>query len=137
MNGTRHFFAAVVMLLSLTLSVGFMNGCKNDSLAPFQPEVGNLQDSFQLQATNVTNVSTTLVYSWNNSGTRATINHSTTTTTGSTMLVIKDAAGTTVYSKALSSSLSEATSAGTAGAWTITVSLSNYSGTLNFRAQKL
>ncbi len=122
------FICAVVCLL---------NACKNDSLAPFQPEIANNQDSFQLQATGVSYVSTTLVYAWRNSGTQATINHSTTTTTGSTLLVIKDSVGTTVYSKALVPSLNEPTSVGVPGTWSITLTLSNYSGTLNFRAQKL
>ena len=112
-------------------------GCSKDSLAPFEPQIGNNHDTFQLQATNVSNVSTTLVYSWNNSGTRATINHSTTTTAGSTLLVIKDSTGTTVYSKALSPSLNEPTTAGVAGSWSISLTLSHYSGTLNFRVQKL
>ncbi|HTK81295.1 MAG TPA: hypothetical protein VL633_03310 [Bacteroidota bacterium] len=121
----------------LFILVGVLGGCTSDSLAPFQPEIGNIQDSFNFQATNVSNVSTTLVYAWNNSGTRATINHSTTTTAGSTLLVIKDSIGTTVYSKALSPSLNEPTSVGVAGSWSITLTLTNYSGTLNFRAQKL
>ena len=82
-------------------------------------------------------MATTLTYSWSNSGTRATINHSTVTTAGSTLLVIRDGAGATVYSKALSASLNEATSAGQAGTWSIQLTLTNYSGTLNFRAQKL
>ena len=121
----------------LLILMGVLGGCNNDPLAPFQPEIGNKQDSFQFQATNVSNVSTTLVYAWNNSGTRATINHSTTTIAGSTLLVIKDAVGTTVYSKALVASLNEPSSVGVAGSWSITLTLTNYSGTLNFRAQKL
>ena len=74
---------------------------------------------------------------WRNSGTRAAINHSTSTQAGSTLLVIKDAAGTTVYSKALSPSLNEPTIAGVAGAWSVQLTLTSYRGTLNFRAQKL
>ena len=86
----------------------------------------------------MTNVSTTVNYTWANSGTRATINHSTTTQAGSTLLVIKDANGATVYSKALSPSLNEPTSpVGVAGSWSVQLTLTNYSGTLNFRAQKL
>jgi hypothetical protein len=34
------------------------------------------------------------VYNWTNTGTRATINHSTTTTAGTAALVIRDGAGT-------------------------------------------
>ena len=124
-------------LVYLLILFIFLSGCSSDSLAPFEPQIGNNQDTFQLQATNVSNVSTTLIYSWNNSGTRATINHSTTTTAGTTLLVIKDAAGTTVYSKALSPSLNEPTATGVAGTWSINLTLSYYSGTLNIRAEKL
>ena len=48
-----------------------------------------------------------------------------------------DAADTTVFSKALSPSLKEVTSpAGVAGNWTVQVTLTNYTGTLNSRAQR-
>ena len=109
----------------------------SDPLAPFQPEVSNVAENFAPQATGVANATTTKTYTWANSGTRASINHSTTTQSGSTLLVIKDAAGTTVYSKALSPILNEVTSpAGVAGNWTVQVTLTNYTGTLNFRAQR-
>ncbi len=130
-RGTLSLAAALVALLAA------ITGCSSNSLAPFQPEVTNAADNFQLQATGVNNVATTLSYTWSNSGMRATINHATTTTAGSTLLVIKDAAGTTVYSKALATSLTEPTTAGTAGNWSIQLTLSGFSGTLNFRAQKL
>lgn len=123
----------------LVLSI-YLAGCSKtptSSLAPFEPQIVNNQDAFQLQATGVTNVSTTLVYAWKNSGAQATINHSTTTTAGSALLTIKDSLGTTVYSKALVPSLNEPTSAGVAGTWSVTLTLTNYSGTLNFRAEKL
>lgn len=122
---------------TVLLALAALMGCGGDSLAPYQPEITNAADNFQLQATNVLNVTTTATYTWANSGTRATINHSTTTSAGSTLLTIKDAAGVTVYSKALSASLNEPTTAGQAGNWSIQMTLTNYSGTLNFRAQKL
>lgn len=122
---------------TVLLALATLLGCGDDPLAPFQPQISNAADNFQLQATNVSNVTTTATYAWANSGTRATINHSTTTSAGSTLLVIKDAAGATVYSKALSPSLNEPTTAGQAGTWSIQMTLTNYSGTLNFRAQKL
>ncbi|MDP2808340.1 MAG: hypothetical protein Q8O74_09430 [bacterium] len=132
----KLLFTGLLLILSITLA-----GCSKStpaSLAPFQPEIVNNQDAFSLQATNVSNVSTTLVYSWKNSGAQATINHSTTTTGGSTLLTIKDSLGTTVYSKALSPSLNEPTlPAGVAGTWSVSLTLTNYSGTLNFRAEKL
>ncbi len=124
----------ILLVFSISLA-----GCSKSttSLAPFEPEIINNQDAFQLQATGVTNVSTTLVYSWKNSGAQATINHSTTTTAGSALLTIKDSLGSTLYSKALVPSLNEPTVAGVAGTWSVTLTLTNYSGTLNFRAEKL
>lgn len=109
----------------------------SDSLAPFEPEISTAADNFQLQASGVTKVTGSQTYSWTNTGTRATINHSTTLTAGSAQLIIRDAAGTVVYDRALVPSLNEPTSAGTAGTWTIQLRLTGYSGTLNFRAQKL
>ncbi len=50
--------------------------------------------------------------------------------------MIRDADGTVVYDQGLAPSLNEDTASGTAGMWTITLGLSDYSGTLNFRVQK-
>ena len=110
-------------------------GC-SDPLAPFQPEVNAAPDNFQFQATGLTDVTTTKQYSWQNSATRATVNHSSTVTNGSATVTIRDAAGTQVYTGALVPSATPITSAGVAGTWTIIVQLTNTSGTLNFRVQK-
>ena len=123
------------VLLLLLAALGDA-GC-SDPLGPFQPEVTNATDNFQLQATGVSGVTSTVTYSWTNTGSRATINHSTTTTGGSARLVIRDAAGAVVYDKAVVPSLNEPTATGTAGIWRIELGLVSYSGTLNFRAQKL
>ncbi len=122
------------------LAVGLMLftfACGDDPLAPFQPEITSATDNFQLQATGVATVTTTGTYSWSNSGARATINHSTTTSAGSARILIRDGGGTVVYDKELVPSLNEPTAAGVQGTWTIELRLTNYSGTLNFRAQKL
>jgi hypothetical protein len=122
-------------MLVLVIAVALC-GCGENALDPFQPEITNAVDNFQLQATKVRAVSTTLTYAWTNTGTQANVNHSTTTTFGSARLVIRDAAGAKVYEHDLVPSLVEATSAGAAGSWTIQVVLSRYSGNLNFRVQK-
>jgi len=59
------------------------------------------------------------------------------TTAGSVPLIVRDAAGAVVYTKALVPSLNEPTEVGTAGTWTVVLTMTNYSGTVNFRAQKL
>jgi hypothetical protein len=113
-----------------------MLACGDDPLAPFEPEVNNAADSFQLQATGVQNVTTTLTYTWRYTGTVANVNHSTTTTAGSVRLVVRAASGTQVYDKQLQPSLNEQTGTGPAGDWNVQVVFSGYSGTVNFRMQK-
>lgn len=125
------------MLLLLLGNCVIFCHCSENTLAPFEPEIVSTTDNFQLQATDVKNVTTTLIYDWENTGTRATVDHSTTTVLGSARLIIKDDDGTTVYDELLDPSLNEDTSAGSPGAWKIHLVLQNYSGTLNFRAQKL
>ena len=124
-----------VALASLTMLLG-LSACSDDPLAPFQPEISNVADNFQLQATGVTRRTTTLEYAWSNSGVQATVNHSTTTTAGSARLVIRDAANAVVYDEALVPSLNEPTLTGASGSWTIRLILADYSGSLNFRVQK-
>jgi hypothetical protein len=125
--------------IAALLLVGTLGACSDSTapLLPFQPQINSTRDNFQLQATEVTGVSATQTWSWSNTGTRATINHSTTTSVGTARVIIKDAAGAVVYDKALLPSLNEPTAAGAAGTWKVQVTLSSYSGTLNFRAQKL
>jgi len=132
---TRPSLGSIGLLVIVATGAGACDS--SNPLEPFQPEITNATDNFQLQATDVAGVTSTQTYSWNNTGTRATINHSTTTTAGSTQLAIRDANGTVVYTKALASSLSEASATGTAGTWTIALTMTSYSGTLNFRVQKL
>lgn len=122
--------------MAVGVLTAFILAC-SDPLGPFEPEVTNAPDNFQLQATGVTGVTLERSYVWQNSGTRATINHSTTTEFGIARVVIFDAAGVVVYDKTLVPSLNEATLAGTAGSWRIELLLTGYSGTLNFRVQKL
>ena len=132
----RSFSMGISRRLAIACMLATLVAC-DDPLAPFQPEVTSAPDNFQAQATGASNVSATRTYTWSNTGTRATVNHSTTTSGGATRLIIRDAAGTVVYDHALSPSLNEPTAIGTAGAWTIELRLSDYTGTLNFRAEKL
>lgn len=124
---------APIVALMIVLGAG---GCSDDTLAPFQPEVNNIADTFQLQATGVTMRTATLSYTWSNTGTQGTVNHSTTTTAGTARVVIRDSAGTIVYDETLVPSLNENTLVGVAGNWNVRLILTDYSGTLNFRVEK-
>jgi hypothetical protein len=132
----RKFFNIIAFLLMIVLGMA-LSQCSDDPLAPFQPEITSATDNFQLQATGVKSQTATLIYSWNNTGTRATVAHSTTTSTGTARLIIKDDGGNSVYDKLLVPSLTDTTATGSAGGWKIYLVLTRYSGTLNFRAQKL
>ncbi len=101
-----------------------------------QLQVNNAADNFQWQASNLDNVSQTLTYSWSNTGTKAHVNNSSTVTSGTATLTIKDGGSAQVYSGSLTDP-SVDTQAGTTGTWTIVVKLSGVtSPALNFRVQK-
>ncbi len=124
-------------LFVVVLIVFLAAGCsKTNPLAPFQPEITNVQDNFQFQATGVTNVTASLEYIWRNSGTTANVNQACAITAGTATVTIFDDSLTQVYTKDLKVNGTDTTYAGITGHWTIRVSLTNVSGTLNFRVQK-
>ena len=127
----------VLGFVLLLVLLGCGGNSTNSSLNPqFQPQVANLADNFQFQSSGVTNVSETLNYNWQNSGIAANIDQATTVTAGSAILVIKDAAGTQIYSAGLQNNGSFQSATGQTGNWTIQLTLQQFSGTLNFRVQK-
>ena len=121
-----------------TLLVLLAAGCSSDNLLgpDNQLEVTNNTDTFQAQASNMVDITQTLPYTWQNTGTTANVDQSGTITGGSGTLRILDADGTQVYSRSLTETGTFVTTAGIPGAWSIEVALSGTSGTLNFRVQK-
>ncbi|HEX3273901.1 MAG TPA: hypothetical protein VHR43_03525 [Gemmatimonadales bacterium] len=107
-------------------------GCGDGPTAPgIQPQITNLADVFSYQVSSIQHFSGTSTYTWQTSGTVAKITHASDAgATGSATLVVKDAAGTQVYSGELATSGEPLSApAGVAGAWTITIVYSNYSNT--------
>ena len=132
----RKSFAVLYCLPLLILSVACGGG--NSTLNPkFQPQINNQADNFQFQATSVTNVTQTLTYAWQDTGTASSINQASTVTAGSAFVTLKDANGIAVYSANLTANGTFSSLQGVSGNWTIIVTLTNASGTLNFRAQKM
>ena len=99
-------------------------------------EVANFTDSFQWQVTALDNVSQSLSYNWQTTGTIADINQAPGLSGGSAALRITDADGAQVYAQSLDENGTFSTSAGVSGTWTIEVVLSGAHGALNFRVQK-
>jgi len=126
-------------MISCSLIVASMTSCsksQNNSLANFQPEIANVADNFQLQASNVTQVTTTIDYDWSNSGTMATIDKSGVLTAGTAKISLLDKNGTTVATSDLKVTGNETSAIGVSGIWKIRLELSQFNGTLNFRVQK-
>ncbi len=126
------------VLLSLTFALVGCGGGGNSALNPqFQPQIANSQDNFQFQTTGIKNITQTLTYTWQNSGTGASINQACSVAPGTAFLHLKDASGKAVYSADLAANGTFTSVAGTTGAWTVEVVLTNVTGTINFRVQKM
>jgi hypothetical protein len=119
--------------------VGFLivAACGDSATAPGRdPQVINSTDNFQYQISDIQDFSGSQVYTWQNTGTTATVNQSASISAGSATLVIRDASGAQVYSHSLADNGTFSSSAGTAGAWSIRVTYSGASATVNFRVDK-
>lgn len=125
--------AAIAALLALAIA-----GCSGTNVIgpENQLEVTNVADNFQWQVTALDKVTQTLTYGWTMTGTTANVNQASVLSGGTALLTVTDADGTEVYSSSLTQNGTFTTTAGTAGAWTITVTLEKATGTLNFRVQK-
>ncbi len=132
-HGYQTFCATILVFILVS---AILSGCSDNPLSPFQPEIGNNPDNFQFQATAIQNVSTTAVYTWNNTGAQAKVNQSSAITGGSAEVVFRDAANVEVYRRSLALNGDSTSSVGTPGTWTVVVTLTTLDGTLNFRAEK-
>jgi hypothetical protein len=122
--------------LGLVIAAG-LAGCSNSTAPGIHPEIANLTDNFQFQTSSLHGGSGSLSYTWQNTGTAATVNQSCSITGGTATLVVKDSAGTQVYSRNLAEDGTFVTTAGTTGAWTIEIIFERvFAAAVNFRVQK-
>lgn len=121
--------------LVLALSTAACGG--NSALDPsYQPEVVNNPNvAFTFQATALQDVSEVVSYTWSASSGSIVIHPATATSSGTITLNIKDASGAVIYNGGVPSSGDITPPAGTGGPWKVRVTLSNYSGTINFELQ--
>ena len=124
-------------------AVAFLASCKDDAPAPapvatvtYTPSTTSVGDVGGDVVGN--GGSTTKEYSWQNNSTTADVNMDLTSSKGGSMqMVIKDASNSVVLDRTLTKgttpdSFSGVTATGTAGAWTVTVTLSNFNGDGSF-----
>ncbi len=132
MHGASSRSIRAVALAALVLAAA----CSDGPTAPgIQPQIVNITDNFSYQVSAIQGFTGTYSYNWQNTGTLARITHSSDAgATGTATVVVRDAAGTQVYSGALvSSGQPMSTPAGVAGTWTVNLVYSNYSNTqVNF-----
>jgi hypothetical protein len=132
----RRRRSGALIALACLVAISAFWGCGNDSSAGKDLQVTNAPDNFQFQVTGMKHYTKTYVYSWSNSGTAASVNQACSISEGLPTLSIRDAANTLVYSRDLRQNGTYPTSAGTSGTWKITLTVTDVSGTLNFRVQK-
>jgi hypothetical protein len=125
--------AAGLLLLALAAACDY-------TTAPLstEPQVTNNPDDFRLQVNNLNNVSGSLEYTWQNSGTVAAVTQTPGAGSfGTATITIRDNAGTQVYSRDLKQTGPFVSMpAGAAGSWTIHVDIEGFYGTIDVHVQK-
>jgi hypothetical protein len=126
----------MVLLGGLAFLLGAL-ACEEVPSSPgTEPEITNETDSFAYQVTGVKNYSGADSYTWENTGTAASVDISSAQAAGAALIVMVDADGKHVFSEPVSADGSFPSAAGTAGFWTVRVYYASFTGTVNFRAQK-
>lgn len=129
-------FPRAQALIALLLLAAACGGNDNALAPKFQPQVVNSPNvTFSFQATGLQSIDDALTYTWNASSGSVIIHPATATTGGTITLVIKDANGAVRYSGSVPPSGDISPPAGAGGAWQISVTLVNYTGTINFAVQ--
>ncbi len=125
-------------ILAATLALLAVGACSSGNLLgpDNQLQVSNQPDTFEWQATAMSNIKQTLVYSWQNTGTTANVNQSSNITAGRAALTIRDALGTPIYVRSLGDNGTFTTPNGSSGTWAIVVELDGVDGAVNFRVEK-
>ena len=135
-----HAAAARSLRAVAFAALALVAACGDGPTAPgIQPQIINAADAFSYQVSSIQDFTGTYSYTWQNSGTIAKVTHASDAgATGSATLVVRDAAGTQVYSGELATSGEPLTTpAGVAGAWTIRIVYTGYSNTqVNFALLK-
>jgi hypothetical protein len=124
--------------LSLVAVAALVVGCGGSNVIgpENQLEVNSATDTFQFQVSSLDNISQTLSYTWENTGTQAVVDISQAISAGSAMLTVTDADGAVMYQDDVRADNDGDTSIGTTGVWRIELQLEGVAGTFNFRVQR-
>ena len=136
MTGVQVRRFAVMFVVLLTVACGGSDGDNPVGPNAETPGITNTTDNFQFNLPNVSNYSTNGGYTWRNNGSSATVTQSSSLSSGSGTLIIRDAGGRVVYQRNLNDTGTVNTESGPSGDWRIEVAPSGVNGTLNFRVQR-
>lgn len=131
-----HKQRLIGLIAVASLALAACGGNSTGPLAQYEPQINNVTDNFQFQATDVADITGTYTYRWLNTGDSATVNQATAGTGGSATLTISDSTGAQLYAQPLSANGTFGMIKGAAGHWTVRVQFFRYAGTVNFRVQK-
>lgn len=127
------------MKIRTLIAIALLEACGNGDnvIGPSnQLQVTNATDDFQLQVSNLSNVTQTLQYTWANTGDSASINQATVITGGTATLIIRGPDNVIVYQSDLTANGTFQSSLSTVGAWLIELRLRKADGDVNFRVQR-
>jgi hypothetical protein len=132
----RSSFRLTLSGLALTLLTVACGGGSNALAPKYQPQVTNTPNVvFSFQATGLQNIDDVVQYTWSCSSGKVVIHPATNTTSGTINLVLRDANGAIVYNGTVPASGDITPPTGAAGNWTVRVTLTGYTGTINFAVQ--
>jgi hypothetical protein len=126
----RHPVSTVLML-----TLGLV-ACGDGGLVGPVLDVSSQVDNFQFQGSSLGDLSETLSYNWEMTGTVAEVIHATVLAGGAATLILRDANGVEVYNRDLNVQGTFESAAGTAGRWEIAIVLANAGGIVRFGVQK-
>ena len=124
--------AAATTVALLALLTACLDSIVRELEPDNEPELVNEPDSLRFTAVDLRNVNDKVTVTWTNNGTRASVLHRTFIHHGYGILVIEDAAGVQVDSTILQYELDTETREGTPGEWTVTLTLANARGRVDF-----
>jgi hypothetical protein len=124
---------ALAMVGLAVLTLGCLDSVVRTLAPENDPQVVNTPNSFQFTATDLENVTDDTTWVWTNTAPQATLHHNSFIHHGYGILVIRDAAGVVVDSTLLEREpLVTDTKVGTAGDWTINLTLAGARGRVDF-----
>jgi len=123
------------LLWIFLLALGLV-ACGDGELVGPVLDVSSRVDNFQFQGSSLSNVSETLSYNWEMTGTVAETVHATVLAGGSATLILRDADGLEVYNRDLNVQGTFDSAVGTAGRWEIDIVLAGAGGIVRFGVQK-